>query len=61
MFGLGLATKTFIATETIDMGKGFEALHGLVRDHLNTDAGAVGIEIEPCYILRCALGFESPN
>jgi transposase len=37
MFGLGLATKIFIATETIDMRKGFEGLHGLVRDHLNQD------------------------
>ncbi len=37
MFGLGLATKIFIATEGIDMRKGFEGLHGLVRDHLNQD------------------------
>ena len=37
MFGLGLATKIFIATESIDMRKGFEGLHGLVRDHLNQD------------------------
>ena len=34
MFGLGLATKIFIAIEGIDMRKGFEGLHGLVRDHL---------------------------
>ena len=33
MFGLGLATKIFIALEAIDMRKGFEGLHGLVRDH----------------------------
>src|SRR5438034_443073 len=37
MFGLGLATKIFIATEAIDMRKGFEGLHGLVRDHLRQD------------------------
>ena len=34
MFGLGLATKIYIATEAIDMRKGFEGLHGLVRDRL---------------------------
>ena len=32
MFGLGLATKIYIAVEAIDMRKGFEGLHGLVRD-----------------------------
>src|SRR5205809_3230189 len=37
MFGLGLATKIFIAVEAIDMRKGFEGLHGLVRDHLGQD------------------------
>jgi transposase len=37
MFGLGLATKIFIACEGIDMRKGFEGLHGLVRDHLKQD------------------------
>jgi transposase len=36
MFGLGLATKIYIAVEAIDMRKGFEGLHGLVRDHLGT-------------------------
>ena len=28
MFGLGLATKIYIAVEAIDMRKGFEGLHG---------------------------------
>src|SRR5215211_5387591 len=37
MFGLGLATKIYIAVEAIDMRKGFEGLHGLVRDHLGQD------------------------
>jgi transposase len=37
MFGWGLATKIFIATEAIDMRKGFEGLYGLVRDHLGED------------------------
>lgn len=37
MFGLGLATKIYIAVEAIDMRKGFEGLHGLVRDHLRQD------------------------
>lgn len=34
MFGLGPATKVYIALEPVDMRKGFEGLHGLVRDHL---------------------------
>ena len=34
MFGLGLATRIYIAVEGVDMRKGFEGLHGLVRDHL---------------------------
>jgi transposase len=37
LFGLGLATKIYIAVEAIDMRKGFEGLHGLVRDHLGQD------------------------
>jgi transposase len=37
MFGLGPATKIYIAVEAIDMRKGFEGLHGLVRDHLGED------------------------
>jgi transposase len=37
VFGLGLATKIYIALEAIDMRKGFEGLHGLVRDHLKQD------------------------
>ena len=37
MFGLGPATKIYIAVESIDMRKGFEGLHGLVRDHLGQD------------------------
>ena len=37
MFGIGPATKIYIALEPVDMRKGFEGLHGLVRDHLNED------------------------
>ena len=37
MFGLGPATKVYIALEPVDMRKGFEGLHGLVRDHLGED------------------------
>lgn len=37
MFGLGLATKIYIALEAVDMRKGFEGLHGLVRDQLGQD------------------------
>lgn len=37
MFGLGPATKIYIAVEAVDMRKGFEGLYGLVRDHLGED------------------------
>ena len=37
MFGLGLATKIYIAVEPVDMRKGFEGLYGLVRDQLGSD------------------------
>jgi transposase len=37
MFGLGSATKIFVAVEAVDMRKGFEGLFGLVRDHLLQD------------------------
>ena len=37
IFGLGLTIKIYIAVEAIDMRKGFEGLHGLVRDHLGQD------------------------
>ena len=37
MFGLGPATKIYIALDAIDMRKGFDGLYGLVRDHLCQD------------------------
>lgn len=37
MFGLGPATKIYIAVEAVDMRRGFEGLYGLVRDHLGHD------------------------
>jgi transposase len=37
MFGLGLATKIYIAVEGVDMRKGFDGLYGLVRDRLGQD------------------------
>jgi transposase len=37
VFGIGPATKIYIALESVDMRKGFEGLHGLVRDRLNED------------------------
>jgi transposase len=37
MFGLGPATKIYVGLEAVDMRKGFEGLHGLVRDHLGQD------------------------
>jgi transposase len=37
MFGLGPATKIYVAAEPVDMRKGFEGLYGLVRDQLGQD------------------------
>jgi transposase len=37
MFGLGLATKIYVAVEAVDMRKGFDGLYGLVRDQLGQD------------------------
>lgn len=37
MFGLGLATKIYVAVEAVDMRKGFQGLYGLVRDQLRAD------------------------
>lgn len=37
VFGLGLATKIYVAVEAVDMRKGFEGLYGIVRDQLGAD------------------------
>ncbi len=37
MFGLGLATKIYVAVEAVDMRKGFDGLYGAVRDQLGQD------------------------
>lgn len=37
MFGLGPATKIYLAIEGIDMRKGFDGLYGAVRDRLGQD------------------------
>jgi transposase len=37
VFGLGPATKIYVAVEAVDMRKGFEGLYGLVRDPLRHD------------------------
>ncbi len=37
MFGIGLATKVYVAVGATDMRKGFEGLYGLVRERLGVD------------------------
>ena len=37
MFGIGPATRIYLAAGSTDMRKGFEGLHGLVRDRLSCD------------------------
>lgn len=34
MFGLSPATKIYVAVDAVDMRKGYEGLHGMVRDRL---------------------------
>ena len=37
MFGLGAATKVYLAPGATDMRKGFEGLYGVVRERLSCD------------------------
>ena len=37
MFGLGSATRIYLAAGVTDMRKGFEGLFGLVRDRLSCE------------------------
>ena len=37
MFGLGPATRIYLAAGVTDMRKGFEGLYGLVRDRLSCE------------------------
>lgn len=37
MFGIGPATRIYLAAGSTDMRKSFEGLHGLVRDRLSCD------------------------
>ena len=37
MFGIGPATRIYLAAGSTDMRKGFEGLYGLVRDRLSCD------------------------
>lgn len=37
MFGLGPATKIYVAVDAVDMRNGFDGLYGLVRDQLGHD------------------------
>lgn len=37
MFGVGAATRIYLAAGAVDLRKSFEGLYGLVRDHLRCD------------------------
>ena len=37
MFGLGPATRIYLAVGSTDLRKGFEGLHGMVRDRLGLE------------------------
>ena len=47
MFGLGPATRIYLAVGATDMRKGFEGLYGLVRDRL-------GLEVESGHLFMFA-------
>jgi hypothetical protein len=46
MFGLGPATRIYVAVGATDMRKGFDGLYGLVR-------GKLGLEVRSTVIGRC--------
>ena len=45
MFGLGPATRIYVALGATDMRKGFDGLYGIVRDRLGLEVRSAGI----CY------------
>lgn len=47
MFGLGPATRIYLAVGATDMRKGFEGLYGLVRDRL-------GLEVQTGHLFMFA-------
>jgi hypothetical protein len=58
VFGLGRATRIYLAAGATDMRKGFEGLYGLVRDRLLCDPAEWAL----VPILQCpAQSVESPR
>ena len=52
MFGLGPATRIYLAAGVTDMRKGFEGLYGLVRDRLSCEplSGHLFLFCNPAFI-----------
>jgi transposase len=47
MLGVGSATRIYLAAGATDMRKGFEGLHGLVRDRLGNELSDAGVRSRP--------------
>ena len=50
MFGLGPATRIYVATGATDMRKGFDGLYGRVRDVLGCDP--LSVSVNPYHLDR---------
>ena len=44
MFGLGPATRIYVALGATDLRKGFDGLHGIVRDRLGLEVRSVAAD-----------------
>ena len=48
MFGLGPATRIYVALGATDMRKGFDGLHGIVRDRLGLEVRTGHFFVRQC-------------
>ena len=55
MFGIGRATRIYLAPGATDMRKGFEGLYGLVRDRLQCEEADIEIIERTHYRRRIAV------
>ena len=53
MFGLGPATRIYVALGATDMRKGFDGLYGMVRDKLGLEVRSGPRQANPCLQELC--------
>ena len=58
MFGLGPATRIYLAAAVTDMRKGFEGLYGLVRDRLSCEPLSGHLSLFSAFIDSSGLGIS---